>query len=904
MPSIDDWQPFGYSVEQTSMHFDIFDDHVIVECQLILERKEGSTDPSIFLNGQTKNEEGYGLELTELLVDEVSLDNNEYQVSPDGLTIHSLPDKCEVKISQKLTISPHAVDGLYHSGSTLVTQCEDEAFRRISYYPDRPDVLSKWKVSIEAEDKKFPVLLSNGNQQSSQFPTESRRCVIFEDPHPKPSYLFALVAGNLASLSSEYKTRDDRKVDLRIYSDPKSIRQCKWAMASLKSAMNWDEVAYDRVYDLDKFSIVAVERFVFGAMENKSLNVFNNSVLLANPDVATDSTYDRIQSIVGHEYFHNYSGNRVTVRDWFQLSLKEGFTRLRDQAFSRDLNGRELYRILDTNVLRNEQFPEAQSGLAHSVRPMEMAVPANYYTRTIYEGGAELAYMLSNMLGPSTWQLATNHYFEKFDGQAVTVDDFVEAIEESSQRDLTQFKLWYSTPGTPKLEILEARQDGTIELTITQSIDSGVELESEPTLMIPVGIGVVDEHGNDLLVPEDEQDEDDATAVHIETSVDLTEPNKACTQVCFITEKRSTIYIKNVPERAHVSVLRDFSAPVEIEYLNASTRVEDEIRLREVATWDTNGFARFDAVEKIYIGSMLGDELYLAQLKEIFSNRIEKLLEGVSLEQERIAVQELLPPYEGRVLDRNRGNLVETIFAGKQKILNFLGNENRDEWQKLIDKYSNDKPYEPNPEQIAAREIVALAYQFLSKADPVDGAPDYAEVFATKIRQVDNLTERLSFFTLLLEQDGHDDLRSEVTDELYEQFNHEALVLERWMSALVKAPALNARDQISRFESMGLLENATPNRWRAAFQTYTDNWENFHLADGSGYDYYTERLLQDAKTHSAMVRRGIQPFAYLNRYDEGRQAHMRKCLERLQTELPSDAEATLDMVARSLNPSP
>ncbi|MCY4095704.1 MAG: aminopeptidase N [Gammaproteobacteria bacterium] len=901
MPSLDDWKPYDYEVPNTHIDIQIQDDHLIIESKFDVQRKIDSAEKSIFLNGADVEQDGYGLTLQEVQVDGVALSNNEFQCDGTGLTIHDVPDACELRIRQELRIPDHAVDGLYRSGETLITQCEDESFRKIAFYPDRPDVLSKWTVRIEADKDRFPVLLSNGDEVESEDISETRHAKTFNDPWAKPCYLFALAAGNLSSLHSEFRTRDGKTVDLTIYSDPKSIRYCSWAMTCLKDAMRWDELAYDRVYDLDRFGIVAVERFVFGAMENKSLNVFNNLVLLADPDIATDETYERIQSVVGHEYFHNYSGNRVTVRDWFQLSLKEGFTVLRDQTFSRFMNGFDINRILDAAMLRREQFPEAQSGLGHPVRPVEMEVPANYYTRTIYEGGAEVGYMLSNMLGAGEWREATNHYFEKHDGAAVTIDDFVAAIAETSERDLSQFKRWYSTTGTPVLDIGESRDGGTVELTIRQSIASLVSNGEETVLEIPLSIGLVSAEGADLLGAEGEKVDD--ADIQISTDLEYSNPQLDGTLVFLLKTAEATIEFANVPDGAQVSVLRDFSAPVEVRYVNASDGQVDINRLEQLALHDVNRFSRYEAVEQVASGAIMDRETYYDALASLVEMRIDLVQDGSQdAESKRIIAIELSGPSEGRVLDLNPGTRVETIIDGKNLLFEKLGSEFAEKWREVAEANVVAERYDPSSGQIAARQLRAVAYLYLLAQTPGEDLPSFANELAALTRDADNLSDRLAYFRLLLRVDGQDALKDEVSTEIYDRFKDESLVVERWITTLVGAPTLNAIDRIAMLEDKGLLESATPNRWRAVFHTFSENWENFHLRDGTGYQFYTDRLIKDAANHGSVVRRGIQQFAYLSRHDERRREQMRACLERLREELPTNNVAALDMVNRSLRP--
>lgn len=897
MPSLSDWKPFSYDLPETSLWISIHDDHVEVSSSIEVKLKPDAEPEPLFLNGSN-------LELVQLRINGDDLDNNEYQVSEDGLTIHDVPDEFLLEVTQKFVIDEYAVDGLYASGETLVTQCEDEGFRKIAFFPDRPDVLSQFLVTLEADKDKYPDLLSNGNVEDREDDLEgnNRHTVTFDDPFPKPCYLFAMVAGNLKSLESLFYTRERHEVVLTIYSDEKSIRHCKWAMKCLKEAMKWDEDAHDRVYDLARFSIIAVEKFVFGAMENKSLNVFNNSVLLASPDVATDETYERIQSVVGHEYFHNYSGNRVTVRDWFQLSLKEGFTVLRDQSFSRDLIGFDICRVLDAEHLRRDQFPEAQSGLSHPVRPTEMTVPANYYTRTIYEGGAEVAYMLSNLVGKEAWKKATNHYFEKFDGQAVTIEDFVEAVAESTEYDLSQFKLWYSTSGTPGVHIREHRHNGTVRLIISQRVLPTADQPEKPTLAVPLGLGIVDIEGQDLLGKGGNEDQ----SVEIQTEVNHSDVRDSGTCVFDLQDTESEIVFTNVPENSEISVLRDFSAPVEVSYFKNLEKRRPVDRLRHLALLDTNAFARFDAVQQLFIGAVLNSSGYDQALLDVFTERLDRLTDNDFNDPSaaRLNSIELSIPREGRVLDLNKGLLVEDISSGLNRLEVLLGDTFARQWQSIVAKYQVPDPYEPSPSQIAARCIRRISFGYLlahkNHIDPNGFATELANLF----RSADNLTDRLAFFKLLLRVDENDQLKEEVAQQFFAKYQDNSLIVERWMSAQVMNQEGDPVKAIEKFESAGLLEKPTPNRWRAAYSAYTDNWTHFHKADGSGYKYYTQRLITDAETQPSLVRRGVQALAYWHRHDADRSEKMRACLEQLSREVPADHIPTHDMIERGLRSAP
>ena len=890
MPSISDYRAYSFDIPSIHLDFELEDDHFVVRSKFPVVRKPDAESNELFLNGED-------LELLEVKLDDTPLNNNEYQLTEDGLTLLDVPEQATLEIHQKVELSPTAVMGLYRSDASLITQCEDEGFRRIAFFPDRPDVLSSYTVRIEADKGTYPTLLSNGNEVDRENIGEERHAVTFEDPFPKPCYLFALAAGPFAKLESTFRrSGNEGDVELTIYSSEESIRNCSYAMQYVKEAMNWDQAAYGLVYDLDRFSIVAVDKFQFGAMENKSLNVFNTLALHASKDVATDATFERVAGIVAHEYFHNYTGDRVTVRDWFQLSLKEGLTVFRDQSFTRDRIGYGLGRILDAQLLRDSQFPEAQSGLAHPVRPYSMEVPANYYTRTIYEGGAENCSMLSNLLGRQAWREALRHYLDKFDGQAVTIDDFVHAIAESSNQDLDQFKLWYSTSGTPRVTIRESRSGDELRLQLSQHIDLTADQEEKPVLSIPLSIGVVDTESNELLV----NDGENSRTVSLSTELEFVSPENDGTIVLNLNSAEAEISIKGIEAGDQVSVLRNFSSPIEVDYRNENDEV-DVKRLEQLAVHDTNGFAKFDAAQHLLVGAILDFEKFGESCLSVVGSNLELLKSEVLADSKvREIALSLTVPTESRVLDLHKGTQIEQILEGIEHLERAVGLAFASEIDELLEQFQVAGAYSPSQKQIATRSVRHTLYKYLfaRKLSEVDAT--FASHLVASIRAADNLTDRLGYWGLLLRWKDIDDLQHEVMAELFELFKDEPLVVEKWIMMQIQAPVEGAEQRIAEIAKLGLLENPTPNRWRSTFWSYTNNWVNFHRADGSGYEYYTDRLLADASSLRGVVARGVQPLAYFHRMDGERKEHMVACLRRMQDELPEKLVETRDMVTRSL----
>ena len=551
------YQPPTFSVSTVNLNFDLYDDHALVTNQMTLTRQHPG-DLQLF---------GHGLELISIHMNNALLQASDYRLDNEELLMSGCPN--EVTLSIVTRIYPQkntALSGLYRSNHLFCTQCEAEGFRRITYFPDRSDVLATYTTRITAEKAAYPVLLSNGNRLESGDTADGRHWVVWQDPFKKPSYLFALVAGNLVCVEDEFITCSGKKVDLRIYVEPGNEDKCDHAMVSLKKAMRWDEEMYGREYDLDNFMIVAVSDFNMGAMENKGLNIFNSKYILASPKTATDQDYAGIESVVAHEYFHNWTGNRITCRDWFQLSLKEGLTVFRDQEFSRDMNSRDVNRIIDVKTLRNIQFPEDAGSMAHPVRPESYQEINNFYTATIYNKGAEVIRMQHTLLGAEGFRRGMDLYFERHDGQAVTIDDFVAAMEDANHVDFTHFKRWYSQAGTPLVNVKSEYQNGRLNLTLTQSCAPTPECAIKQPFHIPIRIALFDTNGHPLP---------------IETS--LLELREPC----------QTFHFDNLPEKPVISLLRDFSAPITLEYAASDTELLTLLRC------ETNGFAKWEAMQRL-----------------------------------------------------------------------------------------------------------------------------------------------------------------------------------------------------------------------------------------------------------------------------------------------------------------
>ena len=572
---LSDYRPSAYLIDSVDLYFDLREHGARVRSRLLIRRRRGAgADESLWLDGEQ-------LQLLSISLDGEPLADDRYQLQDNGLRMHSPPERFVIETQVQLEPQHNkTLEGLYRSGGFYCTQCEAEGFRRITYYIDRPDVMARFTTTIEADVDKFPVLLSNGNPRNAEKLPQGRHRVTWEDPFLKPAYLFALVAGDLALLEDRFTTASGREVALRIYSEPHNIDRCRFAMQSLQRAMRWDEQRFGREYDLDIFMIVAVNDFNMGAMENKGLNIFNAKLLLADSATATDGDYQAIEGVVAHEYFHNWTGNRITCRDWFQLSLKEGLTVYRDQEFSAEMGSRSVKRIQDVRMLRAQQFAEDAGPMAHPVRPDSYIEINNFYTLTVYEKGAELVRMQANLLGETGFRQAMDLYFSRHDGEAVTTEDFVRCMEDASGRDLGQFKRWYSQAGTPQLQV-EASYDEhsrSLTLRVMQSTPPTPGQQHKQPLHIPFAIGLLDSQGKELPV-----------TLRGEQS-----HRPPGTRVLELHAAEETFHFAGLQQQPALSLLRGFSAPVKLQYDYSNAE------LMFLMARDSDGFSRWDAAQLLH----------------------------------------------------------------------------------------------------------------------------------------------------------------------------------------------------------------------------------------------------------------------------------------------------------------
>ncbi|WP_067702903.1 MULTISPECIES: aminopeptidase N [unclassified Erwinia] len=798
--------------------------------------------------------DGENLTLISLTIDDTPWPH--YRQEPDALYISQLPDAFTLKIVNDIHPDQNtALDGLYKSGDALCTQCEAEGFRNITWYLDRPDVLARFTTTIIAEQTRYPFLLSNGNRVDGGQMEDGRHWMKWEDPFPKPCYLFALVAGDFDVLRDSFRTRSGRDVALEIFVDRGNLDRADWAMTSLKNSMKWDEERFGLEYDLDIFMIVAVDFFNMGAMENKGLNVFNSKYVLAKAETATDKDYLGIEAVIGHEYFHNWTGNRVTCRDWFQLSLKEGLTVFRDQEFSSDLGSRAVNRIDNVRIMRGAQFAEDASPMAHPIRPEQVIEMNNFYTLTVYEKGSEVIRMLHTLLGEENFQKGIQLYFERHDGSAATCDEFVQALEDASNVDLSQFRRWYSQSGTP---VLTVRDDYNPELEqytlhVTQVTPPTADQKEKLPLHIPLDIELYDAEGRVIPL------QHNGHPVH--HVLNVTEEFQS-----FVFDK---VYFQPVP-----SLLREFSAPVKLEY-NWS-----DAQLTFLMRHARNDFARWDAAQSllaIYIrlnvaryqqGQPLSLPLHVADafravlLEENSDPALMALILSLPGENEIAELFEIIDP--------------QAISDVRAALVRLLATELADEWLAIYNAH-HTLTYRVEHADMAKRALKNVCLGYLAFGDEALAE----KVVTAQFEQANNMTDSLAAMSAAVAAGLP--CRDALLEAFDNRWHKDGLVMDKWFALQATSPAPDVLSQVKALLGHRSFTLSNPNRIRSLIGAFASgNPAAFHAADGSGYQFLVE-ILTDLNTRNPQVAsRMIEPLIRLKRYDASRQTLMRQALEQLQ----------------------
>ncbi len=868
-----DYRPPDYRIETVKLHFALDESRTLVKSHLtvVANYDSGGGRRPLVLQGRD-------LKLLSLKLDGRPLGKKNYKIDTESLTIRPKSDRFVLEIETECAPAANTeLMGLYLSAGTLLTQCEAEGFRKITYYPDRPDVLARFETTIEADRLKFPVLLSNGNLVASGEIEEGRHFATWHDPFPKPAYLFALVAGDLARIEDKFTTLSGREVDLHIYVQHHNREKCRHAMDSLKKAMKWDEEAYGREYDLDLFMIVATDDFNMGAMENKGLNIFNSKCVLAKPETATDTDFQNIMGVVAHEYFHNWSGDRVTCRDWFQLSLKEGFTVFRDQQFMEDMSSPAVERIGEANVLRSHQFIEDSGPMAHPVRPESYVEINNFYTLTVYNKGAEVIRMLRTILGPAGFRKGTDLFFLRHDGQAVTTDDFVKALEDATGTDLTQFQRWYSQAGTPVLSIARCYDPvaRTYALTIRQTCPPTPGQPDKRPFHIPLALGLLDKNGRDIP---------------LQLSGDGEEPD-AGTRVLELKKEEETFLFINVPREPVPSLLRGFSAPVKVKL-----ELTDDERLFLMAH-DGDAFNRWDAGQQLALKIILslvedyqqGRPLTLA---ESFIGAFREILES-NMADKAFQAFALTMPAEIYVSDALEVIDPEAVHEARRFVRKTLAEVLKDALLSLYRRHQDTGPYRFDQEAIGWRSLMNTSLAYLMELED----REIHKMCLRQFEKADNMTDVLAALASVANHEGKE--REEALAAFYEKWRDDPLVVDKWLTlqatshlpdTLVKVKALTRHPAFT-------LKN--PNKVRALIGAFAANAARFHDASGAGYTFLADHILVLDPLNPQVAARLTSNFTTWRRYDNKRQSLMRAQLERI-TNTPKLSNDVYEIVSKSL----
>ncbi len=785
--------------------------------------------------------DGAGQEPLAVRVDGVAV--NDWRIEGEQLVI-PLGGEAHV-VETEVAIAPERntqLMGLYASGGILCTQCEAEGFRRITYFPDRPDVLSRYSVRLTAEKARYPILLANGDPIAAGDLEDGRHWAEWNDPFPKPSYLFALVAGDLAVNRGSFVTQSGRTVELGIWVRASDIEKTHHALHALKLSMAWDERVYGREYDLDVFNIVAVDDFNFGAMENKGLNIFNSRYILADPDTATDYDYDAIAAVVAHEYFHNWSGNRITCRDWFQLSLKEGFTVYRDQGFSADQGSAAVKRIEDVRGLRAAQFPEDAGPLAHPVRPESYLEISNFYTATIYNKGAELIRMMATILGEQGFRAGTDLYFERFDGTAATCEDFVACMEEASGKDLGQFRLWYSQAGTPRVAVSLSHQagEGRATLRLAQHVPGTPGQAEKQPMVLPLKIKLFGGETGRALGEE---------------------------QLVLFDQPSNTIVFDGVTERPVLSINRGFSAPVIIE----SDRSASELGF--LSAHDDDPFARYEAMQQLMLDTLVAATIEGRPDHDAVVTAVANTLSDRSLDPAFVAEAVLLPS-ESFIGDQLAVVDPDAVFGAREALRRELGVRLADLWRDAYEQ-APIGPYVYSPAAKGHRRLRSVALGYIGAS----GAADSASLAFRQFERADNMTDRQGALTMLAS--GHADEREAALDIFYNRYAGNVLVIDKWF----QTQALSSRDDTGQLVAELALHPdftlANPNRARSLIGAFGANQRAFNAIDGSGYRFLADQLIALDRLNPQTAAKLMPPLGRWRRFDPARSALMRAELERI-----------------------
>ncbi|MDX2418561.1 MAG: aminopeptidase N [Xanthomonadales bacterium] len=843
---------YPWDVNQLDIYFDISSEVTIVRAEMEFQLRDGiSESQDIVLNGSD-------LQLISLSLNDRPLSADDYVIEGESLTISDAPPlsvlKTEVKIHPAKNL---ALEGLYLSGDFLLTQCEAQGFRKITWFPDRPDVMTAYRVTMEADRSEFPVLLSNGNRAEAGELAGGRHWVRWEDPFPKPSYLFALVAGDLELVEDHFTTRSGRDVVLRIYVEAENLARCEHAMESLINAMRWDEERFDLEYDLNIYHIVATNDFNMGAMENKSLNIFNSKYVLAQPDTATDADYQGIEGVIGHEYFHNWTGNRVTCRDWFELTLKEGLTVFRDEEFSADMQSRAVKRIRVIRDLRGRQFPEDDGPMSHPIRPDRYVEINNFYTATVYQKGATIIRMYHTLLGEAGFQKGMKLYFERHDGHAVTCDDFLAAMADANGINLDRFGRWYSQSGTPQVHVSDHYDAATQKYTLTlkQHTPATHDQEDKQDLVIPFAVGLLTASGEEL-------------PLQLEAGTDVVQG----TRMLVMEEAQQAYSFFNIPEPPVPSLFRDYSAPVKIFYDYSSEQ------LATLIEHDSDPFVRWDAAQRMAQNAILEQcRQYAKGLEMSLDSSLLKAFRGIlsdRLADPALLAEAMIMPDEDYLAEQMEVVDVDGIHASREFIKKELANGLK---TLFIDRYSelNDgQPYQKSSEAMARRALKNVCLHYLLETDAGES------LITAQLRSSDNMTDTLAAIRGLILMESP--LAANALSNFESKWRADALVMDKWFMMQATKPGPDTVNKVKELIQHPAFSIQNPNKVRSLIGVFAMlNPTGFHAADGSGYTFHADRVIELDVLNPQVAARMASAFNRWKRYDENRKMLMKTQLQRI-----------------------
>ena len=842
-----DYQTPAYRILETDLHFDIAEPQTIVKSRLTVEPQR--VGEPLVLDGSAK-----------LLSVKINGAAADYVLEGETLTIAGVPSErftVEVK-TEILPAENKSLMGLYASGGNLFTQCEPEGFRKITFYIDRPDVMSKFTTTIVADKKRYPVLLSNGNKIDGGEFSDGRHWVKWEDPFAKPSYLFALVAGDLAVTEDRFTTMSGRNVKIEFYTTEADKPKVGFAVESLKNAMKWDETRFGLEYDLDIFMVVAVGDFNMGAMENKGLNIFNTKFVLADSRTATDTDFEGIESVVGHEYFHNWTGNRVTCRDWFQLSLKEGLTVFRDQEFSGDRASRAVRRIENIRLLRQHQFPEDAGPTAHPVRPASYEEMNNFYTMTVYEKGAEVVRMYHTLLGEEGFQKGMKLYFQRHDGQAVTCDDFRAAMADANGINLDQFALWYSQAGTPVLEAEGRLKNNIFELTVKQTVPPTPDMADKQPMMIPVKVGLLNRNG-------------EAVAFDYQGK-------RATEAVLLLTEAEQIFPLEGVTEAVVPSLLRGFSAPVHLNYPYS----DDDLLL--LLAHDSDAFTRWEAAQTLYRRAVAANLSALSDGVELPKH--EKLLAAV----EKVISDDLLDnafkalllgvPSEAELWDGAENIDPLRYHQAREALLDTLAVHFLPKWHELNRQAAKqeNQSYEYSPETAGWRTLRNFCRAFVLRADPA-----HIETVAEKYGEMaQNMTHEWGILSAV--NGNESDTRNRLLAQFADKFSDDALVMDKYFALIGLSHRSDTLQQVQTALQHPKFSLENPNKARSLIGSFSRNVPHFHAEDGSGYRFIADKVIEIDRFNPQVAARLVQAFNLCNKLELHRKNLVKQELQRIRAQ--------------------